>query len=139
SNRSLLDTYVQRQKERELALSTDRPNNIKVQNHAVTPMAPIGPQRTRNILVAFLLSFAAGIGLAFLMDYLDDSVRTSDDWSRHLGLPTLALIPHYLNTEKRRLLNAKGGGAAGPNPTAALITMDERHSPMAEAYRHLRT
>ena len=71
------------------------------------------------------------------MDYLDDSVRTSDDVSRHLGLPTLALIPHYMNNEKRKLLAAKNGGV-GMQP-AALITMDERHSPMAEAYRHLRT
>jgi capsular exopolysaccharide synthesis family protein len=103
----------------------------------MTPTSPIGPQRGRNILVALLLSFAAGIGLAFLLDYLDDSVRTSDDVSRHLGLPTLALIPHYLNTDKRKLLTAvNGNGAAAPS---ALITMDDRHSPMAEAYRHLRT
>jgi capsular exopolysaccharide synthesis family protein len=137
SNRGLLDTYVQRQKEQELALSSGRPNNIMIQNRAVTPTSPIGPQRTRNILVAFLLSLGAGIGLAFLLDYLDDSVRTSDDVSRHLGLPTLALIPHYLMSEKRKLLPSKNG--AGGFQPAALITMEERHSPMAEAYRHLRT
>lgn len=140
SNRSLLDTYIQRQKEQELALSTERPNNIKVQNNAVTPSTPIGPQRTRNIMMAFLLSLAAGIGLAFLLDYLDDSVRTSEDISRHLGLPTLALIPHYMNPDKRKMLAAKNGnGAATATAHAALITMEERHSPMAEAYRHLRT
>jgi polysaccharide biosynthesis transport protein len=138
SNRGLLDTYVQRQKEQELALASGRPNNITIQNHAVTPGEPIGPQRMRNILVAMLLSFAAGVGLAFLMDYLDDSVRTSDDVSRHLGLPTLALIPHYLNTEKRKLLSAKNGTSVTAAPTA-LITMEDRHSAMAEAYRHLRT
>jgi capsular exopolysaccharide synthesis family protein len=137
NNRELLNTYTQRQKEQELALSSGRPNNISVQSHAMTPGAPIGPQRGRNILVALLLSFAAGIGLAFLLDYLDDSVRTSDDITRHLGLPTLALIPHYLNTDKKKLLTAVNGNGAGTG--AALITMDERHSPMAEAYRHLRT
>ena len=137
NNRDLLNTYTQRQKEQELALSSGRPDNISVQNHAMTPSSPIGPQRGRNILVALLLSFAAGIGLAFLLDYLDDSVRTSDDVSRHLGLPTLALIPHYLNTDKRKLLTGiNGNGASAPS---ALITMDDRHSPMAEAYRHLRT
>ena len=138
SNHDLLDTYTQRQKEQELALSSGRPNNISVQNKAMTPTSPIGPQRGRNIVVALLLSFAAGIGLAFLLDYLDDSVRTSDDVSRHLGLPTLALIPHYLNnSDKRKLLTgANGNGVLSPN---ALITMDDRHSPMAEAYRHLRT
>ena len=138
SNRGLLDTYIQRQKEQELALASDRPNNITVQNKAVTPGSPIGPQRMRNILVAMLLSFFAGIGLAFLLDYLDDSVRTSDDVSRHLGLPTLALIPHYLNTDKRKLLSAKNGASLTAAPTA-LIAIEDRHSPMAEAYRHLRT
>lgn len=138
SNRGLLDTYIQRQKEQELALASDRPNNITVQNKAVTPTSPIGPQRMRNILAAMLLSFFAGIGLAFLLDYLDDSVRTSDDVSRHLGLPTLALIPHYMTTEKRRLLAAKNGTSVTAAPTA-LITIDDRHSAMAEAYRHLRT
>ena len=120
-----------------MALASGRPDNISIQSHASTPGGPIGPQRGRNILVALLLSLAAGIGLAFLLDYLDDSVRTSEDVSRHLGLPTLALIPHYLNTDKKKLLSvANGNGAVA---TAALITMDERHSPMAEAYRHLRT
>lgn len=137
NNRELLNTYTQRQKEQELALSSGRPNNITVQNKAMTPGSPIGPQRGRNILVALLLSFAAGIGLAFLLDYLDDSVRTSDDISRHLGLPTLALIPHHLSTEKRKLLTTVNGN--GASPPSALITMDDRHSPMAEAYRHLRT
>jgi capsular exopolysaccharide synthesis family protein len=137
SNHDLLDTYTQRQKEQELALSSGRPNNISIQSHAVTPGGPIGPQRGRNILVALLLSFAAGIGLAFLLDYLDDSVRTSEDVSRHLGLPTLALIPHHLATDKRKLLSATNGNGAGMS--SALIALDERHSPMAEAYRHLRT
>ncbi len=136
SNRTLYDAYIERQKEQELALSSERPNNIKIQNPA-PPAYLTGPARGRNILVALLLSFAAGIGLAFLLDFLDDSVRTSDDISRHLGLPTLALIPHHLNNEKRKLLPGKNGsGNAG---TAALVTMDEGTSPIAEAYRHLRT
>jgi capsular exopolysaccharide synthesis family protein len=139
SNRSLLDTYIQRQKEQELAIASGRPNNIKIQSNAVTPTQPIGPQRTRNIMVAMLIAFAAGVGLAFLLDYLDDSVRSSDDISRHLGLPTLALIPHQFANEKRKLLAA--GYRNGPNAVqgSALITLDDRNSPMAEAYRHLRT
>lgn len=140
SNRSLLDTYVQRQKEQELSLMSGRPDNIKIQNKAVTPTAPIGPQRMRNIFLAMILALGAGVGLAFLLDYLDDSVRTSDDVSRHLGLPTLALIPHYMNNEKRKLLPgsvAPNGNGAGTS--TALITLEERNSPMAEAYRHLRT
>src|SRR5437763_8235008 len=116
-------------------MASDAPNNIQVSASAVTPTAPVGPQRNRNIFIAFLVSFAAGIGLAFLLDYLDDSVKSSDDIGRHLALPTLALIPHYLAGEKRRLSLAAANGNGGPS--APLIAMQEKHSPMAEAYRHL--
>lgn len=138
SNRNLVVSLTQRQKEQELALATGRPNNIKVQNNAIPPTAPIGPNRTRNILVALLISLAAGVGLAFLLDYLDDSVRTSDDISRHLGLPTLALIPHHSSGEKRKLLTSVNGNGSPP-PGSALISIGEKTSPTAEAYRHLRT
>jgi capsular exopolysaccharide synthesis family protein len=137
TNRTLLDTYTQRQKEQELAIASNTPNNIQVTANAVTPTTPIGPARTRNIFIAFLVSLIAGVGLAFLLDYLDDSVKSSDDIGRHLGLPTLALIPHYLSADRKRLALVPtngNGGAATP-----LIALNEQHSPMAEAYRHLRT
>ena len=139
TNRNLLDSYTQQQQERQLAIEGSRPDNIKiVSDETAAPTTPVGPQRGRNIFVAFLVSLAAGIGLAFLMDYLDDSVKSSEDVSRHLGLPTLALIPHYFGTEKRKLsLAAKNGN--GLVSGAALITLEETRSPMAEAYRHLRT
>lgn len=139
TNRSLLDTYTQRQKEQELTLSGGRPSNIKIQSREVVPDEPVGPRRFRNTLIAFFLSFAGAIGLAFLLEYLDDSIRTSDDVNRHLDLPTLALIPHYATPEKRGsfLMLAKNGD--GNTPPTALVAMTERHSPMAEAYRHLRT
>lgn len=137
TNRTLLDTYTQRLKEQELAIANGTPDNIKVAAKAIAPNSPVGPQRNRNIMIAFLLSLAAGIGLAFLMDYLDDSVKTSDDIGRHLGLPTLALIPHHSATEKRRLSLAAKNGVAVPG--TSIVTLEERHSPMAEAYRHLRT
>jgi polysaccharide biosynthesis transport protein len=139
TNRNLLDNYTQQEQERNLAIESSRPDNIKIiSDEPAVPGSPIGPQRTRNILVAFLVSLAAGIGLAFLMDYLDDSVKSSEDVSRQLGLPTLALIPHYLGHERRKLsLSPKSGSISATG--AALITLEETRSPMAEAYRHLRT
>lgn len=140
TNRNLLDIYTQRQKEQELAIAGSRPDNIKIAANAVANDNPVGPQRTRNIFIAFLMSLGAGIGLAFLLDYLDDSVKSSEDIGRHLGLPTLALIPHYMSKGSRlRLAPSNGNGATGGNPATGLITLEERHSPMAEAYRHLRT
>jgi polysaccharide biosynthesis transport protein len=143
TNRNLLNTYVQRQKELELAISNSRPDNINISSTAIKPTAPIGPQRTRNIIIALLISLAAGIGLAFLLDYLDDSVRTSDDVGRHLGLPTLAMIPHSAATEKKRvgglLTNKDAPSSNGAGVSTALVTLEDNRSAMAEAYRHLRT
>lgn len=137
TNRTLLDTYIQRQQEQNLAIANTAPDNIKIPAEA-SGAVKVGPARERNILLALLLSVVAGIGLAFLMDYLDDSVKTSDDISRHLGLPTLALIPHYSVGSSRKMLSGVAA-AGGAGPATSLITLEERQSPMAEAYRHLRT
>ncbi len=138
TKRNLLDTYTQRLKEQELAIESGRPDNIKIAANAVVPSTPTGPNRGRNIFVAFMLSFAAGIGLAFLLDYMDDSVKSSEDISRQLGLPTLALIPHHQGTDRKRLRLA-GANGNGNGGSTGLVTLEERQSPMAEAYRHLRT
>ncbi len=139
TNRSLLDTYVQRQKELELSIASSQPDNLKISNNAVTPGAPIGPNRSRNIIVALLLSLATGIGLAFLLDYLDDSIKTSDDIGRNLGLPTLAVIPFTTGAEKRKLNQLTGTGSSRELSSLALIATGDKRSAMVEAYRHLRT
>ncbi|MCA1625623.1 MAG: polysaccharide biosynthesis tyrosine autokinase [Acidobacteria bacterium] len=139
TNRSLLDTYTQRQKELELAISSSRPDNLKVSAKAQKSTSPVGPNRTRNIFIAFLISLAAGIGLAFLLDYLDDSVKSSDDVGRYLGLPTLALIPLQSSSDRRRLNLLPNKNGNGNLSSSALMTLEDNRSPMAEAYRHLRT
>ena len=137
TSRNLLDTLTQRQKEKELELNTSRPDNISISRHAESA-GPVGPQRTRNIMIALLISLTAGVGLAFLLDYVDDSVKSSDDIGRYVGLPTLAMIPHYKGIEKRakgrQLLTENGNGGS-----IALATLDDNRSVVAESYRHLRT
>ncbi|HEX7175135.1 MAG TPA: polysaccharide biosynthesis tyrosine autokinase, partial [Pyrinomonadaceae bacterium] len=82
-------------------------------------------------------SLGAGVGLAFLLDYLDDTLKSVDDVDRYLHLPSLALIPATRGENRSRL---KGGGHAPVEGevTALALTTDVR-SPVAEAYRHLRT
>ncbi len=143
TNRGLLDTYIQRQKQLELTIANSEPDNLKISSHAFTPTAPVGPNRNRNIFIAFLISLTAGIGLAFLLDYLDDSLKSSDDIGRYLGLPTLALIPYSTAGDKRKSLSLTGinanGNGNGNGASAALIKPEDTRSEIAEAYRHLRT
>jgi capsular exopolysaccharide synthesis family protein len=86
--------------------------------------------------MAFFLSLLAGIGLAFLLDFLDDTIKTVDDVDRYINLPALALIPAMRN-DKARL---RGGDApADPTEATALAMVKDVRSPIAESYRHLRT
>ncbi|MEJ7860752.1 MAG: polysaccharide biosynthesis tyrosine autokinase [Pyrinomonadaceae bacterium] len=139
NNRQLLDTYTTKQKELELLVSSSKPDNLKISSTAPKLGLPIGPNRGRNISVALLISLAAGIGLAFLLDYLDDSVKSSDDVGRYLGLPTLALIPYQSFSDKRKLMpgHSKNGNRAASS--TALVALEDNRSATAEAYRHLRT
>lgn len=138
SNRQRLNTLVQRQREFQLA-NGDRANEVSIATYSRLPKEPIGPQRFRNIFVAFLLSLVAGIGLAFLLDFLDDTVKSVDDVDRYLHLPALALIP--AGRDRGRLIGLGGGAPSTPAPaaTTALAMISDARSPIAEAYRHLRT
>ncbi|HEX5707056.1 MAG TPA: GumC family protein, partial [Pyrinomonadaceae bacterium] len=139
TTRQFYNTLFQRQKELQIT-SSDRSNNVSITTPARTPRAPIGPQRGRNIVVAFLLSLGAGIGLAFLLDYLDDTLKSVEDVDRHIQLPTLALIPAP-RAERGLLARARRGDAPDPeaSETTALALIEDVRSPVAEAYRHLRT
>jgi len=130
-----LNTLLQKKRELE-AVSGDGSTNVSIANYSRLPREPIGPARMRTIVVAFLLSLMAGIGLAFLLDFLDDSVKSIDDVDRYIHLPALALIPAARN-EKGRL--AAQTEPAVPNPSMALALVTDVRSPIAEAYRHLRT
>ena len=139
TKRKLYDQLIQRQKQQELAIASSQPDNIKISARAVTPSGPIGPERNRNIVLAFLVSLLGGAGLAFLLDYLDDSIRTSDDIGRNLGLPTLALIPYQEAVSQKQIASISEDEVDGDVHSLALIALRDTRSPVAEAYRHLRT
>jgi capsular exopolysaccharide synthesis family protein len=89
--------------------------------------------------VAFLLSLVAGIGLAFLLDFLDDTVKSVEDVDRYLHMPALALIPSSRG-DRARLIGIPGTpSSGGPSDTTALAMIEDVRSPIAESYRHLRT
>lgn len=124
------------QKSRELnATAGDGGTNVSIAQKSRLPYSPVGPARLRTIMIAFLLSLMAGVGLAFLLDFLDDSVKSMDDIDRYIHLPALALIP-AAQSEKGRLASPE---AQAQNVSTALTLVSDARSPMAEAYRHLRT
>lgn len=141
TNKTLLDNLLQRSKENDVIMAS-KPNNISIVDYAITPDGPIGPNRTRTVFIALFLALGLGVGFALLLEYLDDTVHSSEEVERLLHLPALAVIPAAIGNGSRRLLAGPGAlqkrnGNPGDNPEL-LMNVDGR-SPLAEAYRHLRT
>jgi capsular exopolysaccharide synthesis family protein len=137
TNQQYLATLLQRKLELENAETNSlKTNNVTIQQYSRSG-ALVGPARTRNIVIAFLLSLGVGIGLAFLLDYLDDTLKSVEDVDRYIHLPALALIPS--NRSERPRLKGKSNLPAEVGDATALALIDDARSPIAEAYRHLRT
>jgi capsular exopolysaccharide synthesis family protein len=137
TNKQYLATLLQRKLELENAETNSlKTNNVSIQQYSRSGML-VGPARTRNIVIAFLLSLGVGIGLAFLLDYLDDTLKSVEDVDRYIHLPALALIPS--NRSERPRLKGKSSAPADAGDATALALIDDARSPIAEAYRHLRT
>lgn len=75
---------------------------ITVWEPATIPTSPVSPNPLRNGLLALALGLMLGMGLAFLMEYLDDSWRSPEEVERVSGVPTFGVIPEFGIAKKRR-------------------------------------
>lgn len=92
SNRTVYEALLQREKEMRVS-SNSRANNVRVIDHAELPGGPVSPSGRRAWLMAILIGLAAGIGVAYGLDYLNDTVKTPEDVKRHLKMSFLGLVP----------------------------------------------
>ncbi|MNE57842.1 Capsular polysaccharide type 8 biosynthesis protein cap8A [compost metagenome] len=63
---------------------------------------PISPNPKMNIVVAFMLALMVGIAISFLLDYLDDTIKTEEDVEALLGVPVLSSIPSFNEKDAER-------------------------------------
>lgn len=143
TNKTLLDGLLQRTKENDVVIA-GTPNNIRVVDYAIAQKKPVGPRRTLIVGMSLLLALCCGIGLAFLIEYLDDSVRSVEDIENFLHLPSVALIPQVAAPKPKRRLAANGNKGAlasinGNGSQEVLLRDVDSRSPLSEAYRQLRT
>jgi capsular polysaccharide biosynthesis protein len=62
---------------------------------ATTPESPISPDPVRNILLGLLLGVMIGVGVAFLLDYVDDDWRSPEEAAKVSGVPTFGVLPAF--------------------------------------------
>jgi capsular exopolysaccharide synthesis family protein len=82
----------QRRKEINLT-EVMRTNNVRILEHAVLPTSPVRPKPVQNLAIAAMVGLGLGIGLAFLIEALDNTLKTQADVENLLGVPVLGLIP----------------------------------------------
>jgi polysaccharide biosynthesis transport protein len=150
ANRTIYDNVAKHLNER--SISSDSPvTTIQIVEPAEIPLSPSSPQTPRNMLLATAMGLFLGIGLAFLVEHFDSSMRTPEDVWHAMAVPTLGVVPHLNSLARReyglgrfpnasplrRLVHrwAPGGQAVSP----ALMVAHHPLSFLAESYRTIRT
>lgn len=119
SNSAVYSQLVTREKELRV-VANSRTNNVRLVDRADVPGEPYTPNHRRDWVFALAFGIALGVGVAFAIDYLDDTVKTPDDITRRLKLRFLGMVP-IVSGDRHPLIS-------GPVP----------HD-FGEAYRSIRT
>ncbi len=98
-------------------------DSVIIAEPAEIPERPVRPSVLQNVLLAAVVGGMLAVGVAFLIEYLDDSIRSPDELDGLLHIPTLATI--------LRMPVA--------NPPDRLTVFKDPRSPIAESFRSLRT
>lgn len=70
-------------------------DNISIIDEAIVPSSPIYPRPKQSIAITAVLSLMAGIFAVFLLEFMDNTIKTPQDIERQLGLPLIGIIPQY--------------------------------------------
>lgn len=92
TNRTLYDTFMNRLKE-TAATSDLESANARVVDEATLPVEPVKPRKSLIVGIAGLLALFVGIGLALLVESLENTFKSTEDVETKLNLPVLGILP----------------------------------------------
>jgi capsular exopolysaccharide synthesis family protein len=144
TSRDLLENVSRQIKETSLAVESNS-SNISIVDYPTVPLYPSHPRKKLVLLLGLICGLGAGIGLAFLLSYLDNTIRTPEDVAAVLQLPSLGVVPAFdssppppggetplsASLEIQRLDNPQSG--------LPIVFLQSPKSLAAEAYRTIRT
>ncbi|MCG3120094.1 MAG: hypothetical protein ALAOOOJD_02699 [bacterium] len=121
---------------------------VRIIDPARPPVEPVRPRKKLNLMLGFIVGLGLGVGLTFLFEYMDNTVRSIEDVER-VGLTVLGSIPLIKEEEAVKRLKVMPAGLSGKNGSldtpearrmvSRLITHFAPKSPISEAYRTFRT
>lgn len=127
TNRQLYDSLLAKMKEQSITEELQSVN-VWIVEEAETPEQPSKPRKALNILLGLVTGLFGGIGLAFFIEYLDNTVKTPEEVEARLGVPVLGTVSLLKKASKTD--NISG---------IEKIVIDEPKSNYAESYKALRT
>jgi polysaccharide biosynthesis transport protein len=137
SNRNLYEGLLERLKEAGVTAGL-RSNNFRIVDVARIPTSPSGPNLPSNLGFALALGLSTGIGLAFLLESMDNTVRTPEQAQSISALPSLGMIP-LGSRRSKEVGGSRKLSLATSKEAVELVTQSRPRSQMAESYRALRT
>jgi succinoglycan biosynthesis transport protein ExoP len=121
TNQQLYEAMIKQMKEQGITQDAQTVNVYVIQK-AETPKSPAKPKKGLNILLGLIVGLAGGIGTAFFIEYLDNTVKSPDDVETKLGVPVYGIVP---------LLSKEN--------SIEEIIRREPQSPFSESYKTIRT
>jgi capsular exopolysaccharide synthesis family protein len=155
TNKQLYDSVQERF--REISVAGELPaSNIYIVDRAEIPQLPAKPNKRLNLMLGAVLGLFGGLGLALLLEHLNNTFRNPEEVERYLGLPNLVIVPDYFSLPKgasrwkalfyHQAANPKATPSAPHKPAATIrlpskiASIDKRRlSVITEGYRKLRT
>ncbi len=101
-------------------------SNIRIMQYAEIPALPVGPGRVRGIAMAGFLGLLMGMALVYILDYLDNTIRSQEDVEKYIKLPYLGHVPSVKDKSKG-------------DYEKRIVVKDDPESAMAEAFKNIRT
>lgn len=120
------EAILQKRLEPIIASVWEDRDSVSITQRAAEPIEPYSPNRTANLVLGTIVGLLGGIALAFLLDYLDDTIRTKDELAKIADVPLLGIVPNIV------------GRAAEPSKKD-LFAHHQPKSTISEAYRGVRT
>ncbi len=129
SNRIMYDLLLKRLKETDLTSGIAQAN-VRIIDPAAIPLTPFEPNKKRKVLLGIILGLCGGIGMAFLIEHLDNTVKDPDEITAKFGVPFLGLVGHH---------TVKARKVPEGERDIKLISITEPTSTIAESLRTIRT
>jgi polysaccharide biosynthesis transport protein len=145
TNKSLYDSVLERFKQINIAAGIP-PANVSILDRAEIPSKPSKPNKRLNLMLGALLGLMGGLGLALILEHLNNTLSTPEEVERYLGLPNLVVVPDFFSLPKNASkLKIPFSARRAPFdsklcvPSKSPVTANLRFTLITEAYRKLRT